>query len=106
MPRHRLLADGRLAWASGATPAGDPAWPVRAGDTVAVVIDLTGWLGAEALDNVAWDASPGVALSAEAQTGTEVSCHAAAPAGSHAVEARVTADSGRVRQVKIWLRAA
>lgn len=107
MPRHRLLADGKRCWASAATGSGDPLWRVRAGDVVPVVLDATGWVGLDALDQVEWCASPGVTLSGQTMSGAEAKCHAWVPApGEYPVSARLLASNGQVQHVTVHLRAA
>jgi hypothetical protein len=109
MPRHRLLADDAAAWGAGATASGEPEWQVRTGEVVPVVLDATGWLGSATIDNVTWESSTGLVLSGKVATAREARCRAYIPPRTegvrHAVRATLVASDGRVRAVRVHLRA-
>ena len=82
MPRLRLLADaasGQASGISGAAVDGDLEYDVASGDVVPVVLDATGWAGADSVTGSDWDATPGVTISFPALAGNVASCNAYVP---------------------------
>lgn len=112
MPRMRLLADLAAAPGSainGSDANGNPVFDVAPGDLVPVVLDATGWAGADSVASSAWESADGLTLSAQVLTGATASCAAYVPDGNNRQAYRLhntlTLSSGPVRRTLVWLRA-
>lgn len=114
MPRLRLLADSARSQASGAAGQdnfGNLVFDCGAGEVVPVVLDATGWAGADSVASSAWVSDDGAALSSRTLAGKVASCNAYVP-GDQVYSGRawrvtntLTLNTGAVRKTTVWLRS-
>lgn len=110
MPRLRLLADTAIAQASaqaGQDSSGNPIFDVGEGDVAPIVLDATGWAGADSIASSEWESLDGATLSSRALSGAVASCAAYLPDGdeSYRVRNTLTLSTGAIRRTTVWLRA-
>jgi len=112
MPRIRLLAD--LAIATPGTMGADddlnPVYNVPPGELVPVVLDATGWAGADSVTGSDWAADNGLTLSSRTLSGTTAKCNAYVPEQlwrerPYRLQNTLTLDTGVTRKTTLWLRA-